>query len=273
MRGEFVDIGGVRLYYFAAGSRGSGEPIVLLHGFPTSSHLWGALVPLLPSGHRVVVLDLLGYGRSDAPGGRDLSLRGHAERVIAFLDMLNIGFATVVGHDLGGGIAQVMATQWPTRVSRLGLCNSIGFDRWPRREARFARTMIPLTRHLPAEWFLTMVRRDLLRGYAVASRGAHSVDHYLRPFTSAEGTNVLMRHLAALDAHETAGFELRLKDIAVPTSVVWGAEDPFLPREIAERLQATIPGATLDYIPAVRHFVPEEAPERLAQAIARLVRQ
>ncbi len=273
MRGEFVDIAGARLYYFAAGSRGSGEPIVLLHGFPTSSHLWGPLVPLLPPGHRVVVVDLLGYGRSDAPRGRDLSLRGHAERVIALLDALSIGFATVVGHDLGGGIAQAMALRWPARVSRLCLCNSVGFDHWPGREAKLARAMIPLTRHLPAEWILTLVRRDLLRGYAVSARGAHSVEHYLRPFTSDEGTDVLMHHLEALDSRETKSFEPRLKDIVAPTSVVWGTEDPFLPREIAERLQASIPHATLDYIPNVRHFVPEEAPERLAQSIARLVRQ
>ena len=73
MRGEFVDVGGARLYYYAAGSRGAGEPIVLIHGFPTSSHLWRDVVPLLPTGRRVVVLDLLGYGRSDPPMERDLS--------------------------------------------------------------------------------------------------------------------------------------------------------------------------------------------------------
>ena len=273
MRGEFVDISGTRLYYFAAGSRGSGEPILLLHGFPTSSHLWGQLVPLLPQGHRVIVVDLLGYGRSDVPGDRDLSLRGHAERLISLLDALSIGFATVVGHDLGGGIAQAMALRWPARVSRLCLCNSVAFDLWPGREAKLARAMIPLTRHLPAHWIQTLVRRDLLRGYAVAERGTHSVEHYLRPFASVEGTGVLMHHLAALNAAETQSFEPRLKDIVAPTSVVWGTEDPFLPLEIAERLRASIPHATLDYIPDVRHFVPEEAPERLAQSVARLMRQ
>jgi pimeloyl-ACP methyl ester carboxylesterase len=273
MRGEFVDISGARLYYFAAGSRGLGEPIILLHGFPTSSHLWGQLVPLLPPGHRVVVVDLLGYGRSDAPGDRDLSLRGHAERVIALLDALSIGFATVVGHDLGGGIAQAMALRWPARVSRLCLCNSVGFDLWPGREARLARAMIPLTRHLPARWILSVVRRDLLRGYAIVARGTHSVEHYLRPFATVDGTDVLMQHFAALDAAETASFEPCLKDIVAPTTVVSGTDDPFLAREIAERLQASIPHATLDYIPDTRHFVPEEAPEHLAQSIARLIRR
>src|SRR5436853_6050757 len=109
MRGEFLDINGVRLYYYAAGSRGAGEPIVLLHGFPTSSHLWSNVVPLLPAGHRVVVLDLLGFGRSDPPASHSVNLRGHAERLIAVLDHLGINFACIAGHDVGGGIAQVLA--------------------------------------------------------------------------------------------------------------------------------------------------------------------
>lgn len=273
MRGEFVDIDGARLYYFAAGSRGVGEPVVLVHGFPTSSHLWSPLVPLLPQGHRAVVLDLLGYGRSDVPGKRDLSLRGHAERVVALLDALSIDRATVVGHDTGGGVAQMMAVHWPQRVARLCLCNSVGFGLWPSRAAKLARALRPLASQLPAHWVLALLRRHLLRGYSVAERGTHSVDHYLRPFATAEGVGVLLRHLASLDCAETTAAGPKLKEIGVPTAVVWGSEDPFLPRRIAETLRASIPSATLDYIANVRHFVPEEAPERLAQVIARLLRR
>jgi len=67
MRGEFLDLSGARLYYYAAGTRGAGVPVVFIHGFPTSSHLWNDVVPLMPQGHRLVVLDLLGFGRSDRP--------------------------------------------------------------------------------------------------------------------------------------------------------------------------------------------------------------
>ena len=49
MRGEFLDLGGARLYYYAAGTRGAGDPVVFLHGFPTSSHLWRDVVPLVPA--------------------------------------------------------------------------------------------------------------------------------------------------------------------------------------------------------------------------------
>ena len=109
MRGEFVDVEGARLYYYAAGTRGTGEPVVFLHGFPTSGHLWGDVVTQMPSGHRLVVVDLLGYGRSDPPGGRSLTLRAHAGRVVGLLDALGIRTACVVGHELGGGVAQALA--------------------------------------------------------------------------------------------------------------------------------------------------------------------
>src|SRR2546423_3547662 len=95
MRGEFVDLNDARLYYYAAGTRGAGEPVVFLHGFATSSHLWGDVVPLMPAGHRLVVTDLLGHGRSDRPLGRAVDVRAHAERVIEMLDQLHIERACI----------------------------------------------------------------------------------------------------------------------------------------------------------------------------------
>lgn len=271
MRGEFVDVGGARLYYYAAGTRGVGEPIVFVHGFPSSSHLWAEVVPLVPKGHRIVVLDLLGYGRSDRPGGRGVGIRAHAERMVALLDALSINYACVVGHDLGGAVAQTLAIRWPARVSRLCLIDSVAFDDWPGREVKLARAMLPLTRHLPPTWLLSILRTDLMRGYGDPERGARSIERYVHPFASAEGRDALVSHLAALDAAETRALEPRLKDIVAPTAIVWGDADPFLPAEIGRRLQAAIPGATLDVLPGVRHFSPEEAPERVARTLEHLL--
>ena len=272
MRGEFLDLDGARVYYYAAGQRGDGDPVVLVHGFPASSHLWGGVVPLLPSGHRVVVLDLLGYGRSDRPLGRDVSIRGHAERLRLILDALGIERACVVGHDVGGGVAQVAALRWPARVSSLVLVNSIAYDTWPTREVKLARAMLPLTRHLPPNWLLSVLRTDLLRGYADEARGSHSIERYVKPFASAEGRDAFFEHLLALDPADTAALAPRLKDIVAPTAIVWGAHDPFLPTSIAEALARDVPGATLDIIPDGRHFTPEEHPERVAAAIEKVIR-
>lgn len=272
MRGEFLDLGGCRLYYYAAGSRGAGEPIVLLHGFPTSSHLWSDVVPLLPDGHRVVVLDLLGYGRSDkATSAATLDIRSHADRVVAVLDHLGINFACLVGHDLGGGVAQSVAVRSPHRVSRLCLIDSIAFDGWPTRAVKLARAMMPLTRHLPPSWIVSIVRTEMLRGYADPEKGTHDVDVYLRPFVEESGRDALMRHLEALDAAETEALGARLKDIVSPTAILWGERDPFLALSIGERLRGAIRGSTLEVVPGARHFLPEESAQTVAAAIGKLL--
>jgi pimeloyl-ACP methyl ester carboxylesterase len=271
VRGEFIDLDGARLYYYAAGTRGAGEPVVFLHGFPTSGHLWNDVIPLMPAGHRLVVLDLLGYGRSDPPGGRPLTLRAHAERVVALMETLGIDRACVVGHDLGGGVAQTLAIDFPARVTRLALIDSVAFSGWPTRDVRIARTLLGLTGKVPPRWVLAVLRADLERGFADASRAVHSIDRFIRPFTSDEGRAVFTQHLRALDARETRALAPRLGEIAAPTAVVWGAHDPFLSLKLGKKLAAAIPDATIEVIPGVRHFTPEDAPRPVADAIAALL--
>ena len=270
MRGEFIDVGGARLYYWATGTRGGGEPIVFLHGFPTSSHLWARTAAFVPSGHRVVVVDLLGYGRSDRPHGLPLGVRAHAERVIELLDVLGINYACVVGHELGGGVAQAMAVRWPQRVARLGLICPVAYDDWPARELRLARGMLPLTRHLPPTFLLGMLRKELQRGYTDRA-GDRSIHRYLRPFGTADGRDALVEHLMALDNAETVQLAPRLRDLVMPTAIVAGAHDPFVPPAVAERLAADIPGAVLEVVPDGRHFLPEEAPRAVGEAVGRLL--
>lgn len=271
MRGEFLDLSGARLYYYAAGTRGSGNPVVFLHGFPTSGHLWSDVVPLMPAGHRLVVVDQLGYGRSDRPLRRAVDVRAHAERVVALLDELRVERACLVGHGIGGGIAQSVAARHASRVSHLCLVNSVAFNHWPTIEAKLARLSLPLTRFLPPEILLAVLRRDLRRGYSDPTRAEHSLDHYLRPFANSDGRTALVAHIRALTTDETRALGEQLADIRVPTSVVWGQHDRAIPLWIGKRLQQSIPGATLDVIPGVRHFTPEEAPRQIADAVARLL--
>lgn len=271
MRGEFLDVGGVRQYYFAAGTRGGGEPLVMIHGFPTSSHLWQDLVPLLPDGRRAVVVDLVGYGRSDPPRGAPLDIKAHADRLLVLLDLLGINRACLVGHDVGGGIAQAVAVKAPHRVSHLCLINSVAFDNWPSREVRMARATLPLTRHLPFTWLLQALKSDLARGYTDQALAGRSIELYLRSFTAPAGRDLLVAHLQELDNAHTLEIGARLGAVPAPTAIVHGAHDPFISLSSATRLQQAIPGASLDVIENGRHFVPEESPERLAAVIAALV--
>ncbi|MDP9264978.1 MAG: alpha/beta hydrolase, partial [Chloroflexota bacterium] len=192
-------------------------------------------------------------------------------RVLALLDVLRISFTTLVGHDLGGGIAQYLAVRHPTRVARLLLVSSVAFDSWPTRDVRIVKATLPLTRFLPASWVASVLRSDLLRGYSDEQRGGHSVDMYIRPFEGPEGRDTLIEHIAALDSDETMALAPRLKDIVAPTSILAGAHDPFLAISVAERLHDAIPKSSLEVIPTARHFVPEVAPQNVGDAIADLV--
>ena len=245
--------------------------MVFLHGFPTSGHLWGDVVAQMPPGHRLVVVDLLGYGRSDPPGNRPLTLHAHAARIVGLMDVLGIDAACIVGHHLGGGIAQSLAVHWPERVSRLALVDSVAFTGWPTRDVRLVRWLLPIVRRLPTHWLLPVVRADLERGYVDAPRAVRSIDKYQRPFRSEVARMVFLRHVSALDPRETQALAFRLNDIAVPTSVIWGEQDAFVSVALGRRLAKAIRNATFDLVADARHFAPEDAPQQVAQLIGALL--
>lgn len=273
MRGEFLDLSGARIYYYAAGTRGAGNPVVFLHGFATSGHLWNDVVPLMPPGHRLVVLDLLGYGRSDRPGDRELDIRAHAARVLEVLDELRIDSACLVGHGLGGGIAQSLAVRHADRVSHLCLIDSVAFDGWPNRRLRLARAVLPLLALLPPRSLVTVLRRALARGYADSVRVARSIDMYVRPFADEAGRSALLAHLRAMRNDETSDLATRLSGITIPTAIVWGRHDRTMPLEAGRQLQAAIPGASLTILDGARHYAPEETPRPIADVLAELLRR
>lgn len=274
MRGEFLDLGVTRLYYYAAGTRGAGEPVIFVHGFPSSSHLWHGVVGEMPKGHRLVVLDLLGFGRSDPPGLSSLSATAHADRVRLMMDGLGIDAACIVGHGMGGAVAQALALNAPSRVTRLCLVNSTAFDAWPRGAARLARFLAGFTsagRLLGAPLLAGLVHGSLLRGFEDQETGRYALDNFLRAYTMRLGVDALLAQLRAMRDAEVIKLGDRLPEISRPVSIVWGARDPWLDAQVAERLRAAIPGATLELIADARHFSPEDAPARVAGAIGRLL--
>lgn len=269
MRGEFLDLDGHRLYYYAAGTRGAGEPVLFLHGYPSSSHLWGRVVRAMPAGHRLIVLDQLGYGRSDRPDGAAVSVSAHARRALQVLDVLNVPQACVVGHDLGGAVAQWLAVMAPGRITRMALVNSVGLDGWPRWRTRIARSLSTVARRLPASLVAGEAYASLVRGFADREEGRRDLDVFLRPFAQPLGRGALLAHLAAQRPDETSVMDLSA--VRVPTTIVHGARDPFVPASLSRRLQRAIPGATLEVIADARHFTPLDAPDRVAAAVEALL--
>lgn len=272
MRGEFVEIESYRLYYYAAGTRGQGDPILLIHGFPTSSHVWSNLVALLPAGHRIVVPDLLGFGRSDTGDGADFSIRAHATRTLALMDQLGIARCCIVGHQMGACIAIAVAATVPERVSHLALLHPLGGDVTFSGTFALLRAFMPMVRLVPMAAFRAPIRAELTRWYGDPLRARPSVDQYLRSWMKPARWRQLLRQMTALTAPDVMECTRQLESMTMPVAIVAGNDDPAVPRVALDRVRAVLPNATLDIIRDARHFSPEESPERIADVLARLLR-
>ena len=97
----------------ATRDEGDGPAVLLVHGFPWTSHVWRGLIPALTARHRVIAPDLLGLGESDTPDDAPMGLEAQAGYVGELLDALGVDRVAVVGHGAGGGIAQLLAADRP----------------------------------------------------------------------------------------------------------------------------------------------------------------
>lgn len=249
---------------------GQGPPVLLLHGIPTRSELWRDVIPRLARRARVIAPDLLGYGRSDAPGEHPVGIEAQAGYVLQLLDALDVPRATVVGHDIGGGVAQLLAVRHSARVERLGLVNSVSYDSWPIPEMRAIQVAAPVVEHLPAGPTATGLELGLRRGFVDQDRGRRFLSEFLEPFSTPEGLDVFVQHARSLDPRPTEELAPDLPRLRIPVAVVWGRHDPFQPPEWAERLASDIPTAELTWVEA-SHFSPADNPEAVAEALERLL--
>jgi len=235
-------------------------PIVFLHGFPTSSFLWREFVPLFAPWTHVVAPDLLGCGDSGRPEDADLHIRAQAGYVREVLIQLGIDRFAAVGHGHGGGIAQLLALEGG--VEAMVLIDSVAFDAWPGERTR------RLQRLLEHEHTEDVVRTafDAFLGEAMEhpERLTDEVRaEYLRPFLGERGVRAFFRGIGAADGLGLAGTEEDLGKLTCPTLILWGEDDPYLPAEVAERLNDAILTSSLALLPSCSHLLPEDAPETI----------
>ena len=123
-----VDGHDVEVAYY---DEGTGDPVVFLHGIPTNSYLWREIVPSIAEERRVIAPDMAGYGQSLMYDGFDRSLRAQEEVLTELFDTLGLETVSLVGHDLGGGVALRFAVHDPDAVEQLVLSNAVAYDSWP----------------------------------------------------------------------------------------------------------------------------------------------
>jgi pimeloyl-ACP methyl ester carboxylesterase len=228
---------------------GDGPPLVFVHGLSGSWPNWLEQMPVLAGEHRVIALDLPGFGSSPMPAG-EISISGYARLLDRLLGQLDVDAAAVVGNSMGGFIAAELAIAFPQRVERLVLISAAGIS--THADPRTARAVPTLRR---AERVLAAT------GAWVASK---SDTVARRPRLRQATLNVVVRHPrrlpAALAAEQLRGagkpgflpaleailhydFRHRLAEIVCPTLIVWGDSDRLINVRDADVFAELIPGS------------------------------
>lgn len=138
MKSNNINVNGIDMRWLEAGT---GQPVVFLHGLPTSPGLWRHVIPLV-KGARCLAWEMVGYGASIAEGrSRDISVARQADYLSEWMQAIGVEQALLVGHDLGGGVAQIAAVRHPRRVRGLLLINAIAYDSWPILPVKIVRSL------------------------------------------------------------------------------------------------------------------------------------
>lgn len=250
---------------------GEGMPLVLIHGIPTSPALWRYVVPLIENA-RCLAFEMVGYGKSAEAGrGRDIAVERQADYLVAWLRHLGIERAVFAGHDLGGGVAQIVAVRHPEMCAGIFLTNAICYDSWPIPSVKTMRTMAPLVRHLPDTAGKQVLRTLMYRGHDNHAKAREALGEHWSPYAHDGGAATLLYQMQSLHVEDTLAVADKLKNVDVPARIVWGVDDQFQKLEYGERLAEDLK-APLYRIEHGKHFTPEDHPDVVAQEINLLLK-
>lgn len=259
-----VRVGGTELHVRQEGPT-SAPVVVLLHGLGGSSRWWDEIIPGLARTHRVVVIDLLGHGRSAKPGGDRYAVPDHARLVGEALTAIGVTEATVVGHSTGGYVATSLAEHRPALVSGIVLIGT-----GPSRSAYSGGPTGDLLATPVAGQLLWRLRTDGLLRNALSS-AVRDPDRHITPHMIDDLRGVSYHALTATSRGAHAYLELqpmppRLSALGTPLLVIGGAEDVRW-RPASYSQYASVPESHVDVVSGVGHSPMLEDPARTSSMI------
>lgn len=259
---HYVEIDGHRLAYHRSGS---GETVLLVHGITTYSFIWEPVLPFLVGDFDVISIDLLGCGDSDMPLDTSYAIQDHAERIHKFLKALGVEKVHYFGHDLGGGIGQILAVRHPEMLYDLTVANTVAYDFWPVQPITSMRT--PIVRQLMmASFDLGTFKLVIRRGVFHTERVTEELmAKYMAPLKTREGRKAFLHFAHCLDNHNLTDIAEELRHLQVPLLIIRGDADPYLSPAIAEKLHEEVPGSRLVHVESASHFIQIDEPQRLAE--------
>ena len=248
-----------------------GQPIVLLHCYACSLRWWDKLAPLLERTHRVIRIDLLGFGGSEKPES-GYEIPNQAKLVAEAMNQLGVQGALVAGHSMGGAVATSLAEQASQLVDRVIL-----IDSGPDLENYGSLPLLPRIGYVPvigqAMWRITpsfAIKDGFQDAFAPdfdLESGFDDPDQVIEDYRAMTYTSFEEARAARGDYTEESPLHNRLTRAAVPLLAMLGSEDQIVDPEKAADAYRTVPGAQVEIIRGAGHAPQIEKPEQVAELL------
>ena len=263
--GQLICLNGKQTHYVV---KGTGKPVILLHGFFFDGTLWCRNLDALALSFKVYVLDLWGFGYSERI--TEPSYECYVEQLAAFMQALGIEKASLIGQSLGGGVAMQFSVQFPGKVDQLVLVDSAGLPNPEPFSARLFKVRGVGERLMAIPGYA--IRRRMLRDFFLYRAEAVPPDLFRRLtwFQRIAGTSAAALALMRLGfADKLEAVVQRLAALDMPVLVVWGGQDRAIPLALGRRIHQMLPRSALVVIPDAGHVPNLEQPDAFnSQVIA-----
>lgn len=261
---QYCNVGPHRLAYHRAGS---GPVVILVHGITTYSFIWDEVGANLSHDFDVIALDLLGCGNSDMPLDVSYSLTEHAARLRTFAESLDLPAFHLVGHDLGGGIAQIFAVKHADMLLDMALLNTVGYDFWPVQPITSLRAPI-IKQLLMASLDKGLFRQVVLRGlWDTKKLTPELMRKFMAPLKTATGRKAFLHFARCLDNHNLTDISDSLRRLDLPALIVRGEADRYLPAGIVKRLDEDLPDSIFLRVPQAGHYIQIDQPDLVTASL------
>lgn len=269
MEERIIEINGKRLYCIHGGK---GVPVVMFHGIPTNSMLWENMIPLMEQSCSIYAFDLLGFGRSEMLDSSEINIMSQSGFFIDVFHKLGLKNAVIVGHDIGGGIGQIMAVRSRGLIRAMVLVDSVCYDSWPIELLKVERKVEMLFEHLPPDVIRELFIKYISDGMYNKGNPDRWIHKYWEYFEGASGIERFLRAVKSLDNRYTMEIVPFLYKINMPVLILWGKHDPYIRMSYGYRLSEDIKNSTIEIIEDAGHFLPEDQPEKAAASILKFLK-
>lgn len=274
---RYIEVKGNRIHYI---DEGTGDPVLFLHGNPTSSYLWRNIIPYLSKTARCIAPDLIGMGKSDQPD-LEYGFNDSYEYLKSFIEQLNLKQITLVIHDWGSGLGFHYANQHRDNIKGIAFMEAVykrlDWEKLPKR-MKIAMTLMrfPMTNWLMLGAANFFIKKVIPNGI-VRDLSDEAFAYYARPYPTIKSRKPVMRwpqeiaikgkpkHTAdAIDA-----YHVWLQETEIPKICFHADPGMLIPKDEIPWIKANFPNTTFVDIGAGLHFIQEDNPHTIGVELAK----